>query len=235
MNYWLETIGLDVLLIRLFHQVDESNVPWLLSATNRLRDAFGTQLIDLVPSYTTLMLHYDLERLDERKARNRVERALHNLQPEQSDTSGARHNVPVWYDARVGPDLPRIAKLRGQSEKAVIQAHCARVYRVFALGFAPGFGYLGLLDPALVAPRLTTPRQSVPAGSVAIAEHQTAIYPLASPGGWNLLGRTALQLFDPGLEGYSLLQPGDQVRFVAIDRTEFLRQGGDDTPMESMA
>jgi KipI family sensor histidine kinase inhibitor len=232
MNYRLDTLGLDVLMIGLFQRIDESNMPWLLSAAKRLRDAFGTQLIDLVPSYTTLMLHFDLEQLDECEARNLVERALYNLQPEQSNTTGTRHKVPVWYDSRVGPDLPRIAQITRQSEAAIIKAHCGRDYRVFALGFAPGFGYLGLLDPALIAPRLTTPRQSVPAGSVGIAEHQTAIYPLTSPGGWNLLGRTALPLFDPGLEGYSVLQPGDQVRFLAIDRAEFLRQGGDDTPLQ---
>ncbi len=235
MNYRLETIGLDVLLIRLFEQIDEANIPWLLAAANRLRATFGAQLVDLVPSYTTLMLHYDIEQLNDVQARGAVRNALANLQPEQNETSGRRHELPVWYHASVGPDLTRIAKLKGLSEQAVIAAHCGRDYRVFALGFAPGFGYLGLLDPALATPRLDTPRQRVPAGSVGIAEQQTAIYPLQSPGGWNLLGRTAVTLFDPDREGYSLLQPSDRVRFVAIDRAEFLRQGGDDTPMAAGA
>lgn len=232
MKYRLDTVGIDVLLVRLFERIEESNIPWLMAAASGLRGAFGDRLIDLVPSYTTLMLHYDIQQLDECDARLLVQQSLQDLQPEQNEGAGDRHELPVWYHASVGPDLARLAKLKGTTEQAVIQAHCARAYRVFALGFAPGFAYLGLLDPQLTAPRLATPRKQVPAGSVGIAERQTAIYPLQSPGGWNLLGRTAVRLFDPEREGFSLLQPGDSVRFVAIDHSEFLRQGGDDTPME---
>lgn len=235
MNYRLETVGLDVLLVRLFEHIEEANIPWLLGAAIRLRREFATCLIDLVPSYTTLMLHYNIEQLDEGAARQAVHRALQDLQPQEAQGEGSRHELPVWYDPSVGPDLPRIATLKGISETAVIQAHCSRDYRVFALGFAPGFGYLGLLDAELAAPRLNTPRKRVPAGSVGIAEHQTAIYPLVSPGGWNLLGRTATRLFDPARDGYSLLQPGDSVRFVPIGHGEFIRHGGDDTPMEADA
>lgn len=231
MNYRLETVGLDVLMVRLFDRIDESNIPWLLAAAERLRHEFGSLLIDLVPSYTTLMLHYDMALLDDRSARAAAHGALRNLQPAEGEHCGSRHEIPVWYDASVGPDLARVARHRGVSEQALIQAHCGRDYRVFALGFAPGFGYLGLLDPALVTPRLASPRQRVPAGSVGIAERQTAIYPQTSPGGWNLLGRTAVTLFDAQRE-YSLLQPGDSVRFVAIERSAFVRQGGDDTPLE---
>ena len=92
---------------------------------------------------------------------------------------------------------------------------------------------MGLVEPELAAPRLSTPRQKVPTGSVGIAERQTAVYPLVSPGGWNLLGRTATRLFDPQRDGYSLLAPGDRVRFVAIDRDTFIAAGGDATPMDT--
>ncbi len=235
MKYRLETVGIDVLLVRLFEHIDEENIPWLLAAASRLRGAFGQQLIDLVPSYTTLMLHYDIQRLDDRDARLRVQQALQDLQPEQGETAGQRHELPVWYHTSVGPDLVQLARAKGITEQALVKAHCARDYRVFALGFAPGFAYLGLLDPQLAAPRLATPRKRVPAGSVGIAEQQTAVYPSVSPGGWNLLGRTAVRLFDPARDGYSLLKPGDSVRFVAIERSEFLRQGGDDTPLEPEA
>lgn len=235
MKYRLDTVAIDALLVRLFERIDEGNIPWLLAAASRLRGAFGEQLIDLVPSYTTLMLHYDIQQLDDRDARLMVRQALQDLQPEQGEASGHRHQLPVWYHTSVGPDLARLARLKGITEQAVINAHGARDYRVFALGFAPGFAYLGLLDQDLAAPRLATPRKQVPAGSVGIAEQQTAVYPSVSPGGWNLLGRTAVQLFDPVREGYSLLKPGDSVRFVAIERSEFLRQGGDDTPLEADA
>jgi len=117
----------------------------------------------------------------------------------------------------------------------VIRRHSEREYQVFALGFAPGFAFMGLVDERLAAPRISTPRKRVAAGSVGIAERQTAAYPVVSPGGWNLIGRTPSKLFDREREGYSLMQPGDTVRFAAIDHAEFITLGGDDTPLEGLA
>ncbi|MBQ0742329.1 MAG: 5-oxoprolinase subunit PxpB [Pseudomonas sp.] len=231
MNLRVEIAALDVLTLRLFDEIDETNMPWLITAGERLRDQFGDDLIDLVPSYTTLMLHYNGQQLSEAEALRRVHAALDNLQPASTANQGQLHQIQVWYDPSVGPDLPRLAQLSGLSMEGIIERHCARDYSVFALGFVPGFAYMGLVQPELAAPRLSTPRKKVPAGSVGIAERQTAVYPLVSPGGWNLLGRTATRLFDPQREGYSLLTPGDRVRFVAIDRETFIDQGGDVTPM----
>lgn len=231
MKLRIEIAALDVLTLRLFDHIDEANMPWLIAAGQRLRTLFGTDLIDLVPSYTTLMLHYDGQQLSEAEARRRVHAALDGLQPANAEAHGQLHQIPVWYDISVGPDLPRLAQLSGLSIRQVIERHCARDYSVFALGFVPGFAYMGLVEPELTAPRLSTPRKKVPAGSVGIAERQTAVYPLVSPGGWNLLGRTATRLFDPQREGYSLLTPSDRVRFVAIDRDAFVDLGGDITPM----
>lgn len=228
----IESAALDTLTLRLFDSIDERNMPWLLAAAERIRDSFGSALIDLVPSYSTLMISFDLLQLDERQARSRIRGALDDLQPLDDGRSGTIHQIPVWYDASVGPDLPVLARQRSLSEADLARMHCERDYRVFALGFAPGFAYMGLVEPQLVAPRLSTPRQRVPAGSVGIAERQTAIYPLVSPGGWNLLGRTPAALFDRQRDGYSLLAPGDRVRFIAIDHAEFIRLGGDDTPMD---
>jgi len=232
MRLRIETAALDSLTLRLFDSIDERNMPWLLAAAERIRGSFGAALIDLVPSYTTLMLSFDLLQLDEREARSRVQAALQDLRPLEAQRSGTLHEVPVWYDSSVGPDLAALAKRSGMSAAAVIGVHCSRDYSVFALGFAPGFAYMGLVEPQIAAPRLATPRQRVPAGSVGIAERQTAIYPLVSPGGWNLLGRTPTRLFDRARDRYSLLVPGDRVRFVAVEHAEFLRLGGDDTPME---
>ncbi|MCY1446834.1 putative protein YbgJ [compost metagenome] len=117
----------------------------------------------------------------------------------------------------------------------IVRRHSEREYQVFALGFAPGFAFMGLVEEALAAPRLATPRKRVAAGSVGIAERQTAAYPAVSPGGWNLIGRTPSKLFDRARDGYSLLQPGDRVRFVAVDRATFINLGGDDTPLEALA
>lgn len=228
----IETVAIDSLMLRLFDQIDEANMPWLMAAAERLHAAFGAQLIDLVPSYTTLMLHYDCLELSEAQALERVQLALKGLQPLAMNASGQRHELPVWYHPSVGPDLQPLAHRAGCTAEQVIERHCSRDYPVFTLGFAPGFGYMGLVDPSIAAPRLATPRQRVPKGSVGIAERQTAVYPLVSPGGWNLIGRCPLALFDRERDGYSLLKPGDRVRFVAIDQPEFLRLGGDPTPME---
>lgn len=225
----IEVVAVDSLMVRLFDTIDEANMPWILAANQRLRAVFGAQLIDLVPSYTTLMVQFDLA---PDVARLRALQALEGLQPDAS-TAGRRHEIPVWYHASVGPELPVLAARSGLSEAEVIGLHSGRDYPVFALGFAPGFGFMGLVDERLASPRLSTPRKRVAAGSVGIAERQTAAYPAVSPGGWNLIGRTPVRLFDREREGYSLLQPGDRVRFVAVEHSEFIKLGGDDSPLEA--
>lgn len=230
----IEVAAIDCLTLRLFEVIDEANVPWLLAAAERVRATFAGALVELVPSYTTLMLQYDLAQLDDAQARALCEQALAGLEPAAAD-GGRELALPVWYHPSVGPDLAALAGQRGLPVDEVIALHTGRTYSVFALGFAPGFGFMGLVDPRLASPRLATPRQRVAAGSVGIAERQTAIYPAVSPGGWNLVGRSPARLFDPALEGFSLLRPGDRVRFVPVQRDEFLRLGGDDTPMEAQA
>ncbi|SDU32315.1 5-oxoprolinase subunit PxpB [Halopseudomonas salegens] len=225
----IERVAVDALCVHLGDSIDADLLPWLQAADQALRQRFGACLIDLVPAYTTLLLHYDLMQLSDNQARAWIDQALHALQP-ISASAGKQHELPVWYDPSVGPDLAQTAGHLGCSQSELIRLHSRPVYQVYALGFAPGFAYLGLLDPALALPRLATPRQQVPAGSVAIAERQTAIYPLPSPGGWHLLGRMPLPLFDPHTAPYSLLQPGDQVKMVPVERDEFIRLGGDPTP-----
>lgn len=227
----IEVVAIDSLMVRLFERIDEANMPWILAASQRLRAVFGAQLIDLVPSYTTLMVQFDLA---PNQARQRIVQAFEGLQPDPG-SAGRRHEIPVWYHASVGPELPLLAARSGLSEAEVIGLHSGRDYPVFALGFAPGFGFMGLVDERLASPRLSTPRKRVAAGSVGIAERQTAAYPAVSPGGWNLIGRTPVRLFDREREGYSLLQPGDRVRFVAVERAEFINLGGDDSPLEAQA
>ncbi|KAA5844181.1 5-oxoprolinase subunit PxpB [Pseudomonas chlororaphis] len=230
MKIRLEVVAIDCLMVRLFDAIAEANMPWMLAASERLRAAFGEQLIDLVPSYTTLMVHYDLTALSPSQARELIDVALTDLTPD-SRTGGQRHVLPVWYDLSVGPELSLLSRRSGLSVNEVIRCHSEREYQVFALGFAPGFAFMGLVDEVLAAPRLDTPRKRVAAGSVGIAERQTAAYPVVSPGGWNLIGRTPSRLFDRERDGYSLMQPGDSVRFAAVDHAEFIRLGGDDTPL----
>ncbi|MCO6058067.1 allophanate hydrolase subunit 1 [Pseudomonas sp. MOB-449] len=229
----IEVAAIDAFILRLFDRIDEANMPWMLAAGTRLREAFGAALVDLVPSYTTLLLHYDLQQLDPRQARERIAGALADLSPE-TRASGRSHVIPTWYDPSVGPDLEALAQRKHMSIDELVRRHSQHEYQVFALGFTPGFAFMGLVEEALAAPRLTTPRKRIAPGSVGIAERQTAVYPVESPGGWNILGRTPVRLFDLGLEGYSLLQAGDRVRFEPIDHAEFIRLGGDDTPLETL-
>ncbi|WP_240454030.1 5-oxoprolinase subunit PxpB [Halomonas sp. NO4] len=229
----LESAGLDGWLVRLFARIDEANLPWLAALTRRCEAAFGDTLVDLVPSYTTLLVVFDPLQLSPDKARCRLVELLTDLAPDDEQAAaGEVHELPTWYDPSVGPDLERVAAHAGLSVEQVIDCHSQGVYRVFALGFVPGFAFMGLLDERLATPRLETPRRRVPLGSVAITGRQTAAYPMQTPGGWNLLGRTSARLFDRDREGFSLLQVGDRVRFVPVDRDTLQRQGGDVTPIE---
>lgn len=231
MKLRLETAAMDALTVRLFDAIDERNMAWIMAADEALRRAFAHALIDLIPSYTTLLVHYDCQKLTFSQATTLVRSALHDLTP--ADTQqGQLHEIPVWYDESVGPELPSVAKRAGLSVDALIKRHCSHDYCVFALGFAPGYGFMGLVDEAIATPRLKTPRRRVAAGSVGIADRQTAIYPLLSPGGWNILGRTAVPLFEHAKRGEPLLRPGDKVRFKAISKAEFEAAGGDTTPLE---
>lgn len=230
----IEVVAIDCLMLRLFDEIAESNMPWMLAASERLRAVFADHLIDLVPSYTTLMVHYDGLALTPAEARALIDLAITDLRPE-TRRLGQLHVLPVWYDLSVGPELSLLAARISGSVSEVIRRHSEREYQVFALGFAPGFAFMGLVEEALAAPRLNTPRKRVAARSVGIAERQTAAYPAQSPGGWNLIGRTPSALFDRNREGYSLMQPGDTVQFEAVSHAEFIRLGGDDTPQEAFA
>jgi KipI family sensor histidine kinase inhibitor len=134
--------------------------------------------------------------------------------------------IPVWYGGAVGPDLEYLAGRVGLTEEEVIKRHSDVEYLVYLLGFLPGFPYLGGMDPSIALPRRAQPRTRVPRGSVGIGGSQTGIYPLDSPGGWHLIGRTPISLFEPDKDEPTLLRPGDRVRFVAISEAEFLELGG---------
>jgi KipI family sensor histidine kinase inhibitor len=182
----------------------------------------------LVPAYASLTVHYDPLHADWQPGHalwSQLTRLLEPLCAELSTVlvQGRQVDIPVLYD---GPDLSAVAEHTGLSINDVVLRHTAPEYRVYFLGFMPGFPYLGGLDPQLATPRLATPRARVPAGAVAIGGGQTGIYPMASPGGWRLLGRTPLRLFDPARAQPCLLAPGDRLRFQAIDAERFAELAG---------
>ncbi len=168
--------------------------------------------VELIPAYTSLLVCYRPE-VSYRTIRRRVAAALHNA---TSVTAVERPiiTIPTRYGGEFGPDLPAVAALHSSSEDEVIRLHTNSIYTVYMLGFAPGFAYLGNLPPELDTPRLATPRLRVPPGSVGIAGRQTGIYALSTPGGWQIIGRTALPLWDATREPPALLRPGDRVRFA---------------------
>lgn len=171
---------------------------------------------ETVPAYASLLVHYDPLQLTYSQIADWIRGRL-----DQADSASARTprliEVPTRYGGASGADLEAVAASRALTAADVIRLHSRRDYLIYMMGFTPGFPYMGTLDDSLVTPRLETPRTSVPAGTVAIAGAQTGIYPLASPGGWNLIGWTPLKLFDPTSESPFLFAPGDTVRFIPIE------------------
>lgn len=209
--------------------IDEALIPVIARAVELIRADLGPVLIDLIPSYTTLLCLYDYNRVDSQWMVRAVTRLLSAAETEQSQSViGRLVEIPVWYDPGVGYDLETLAREKSMSVDDVIDMHTGREYQVFAIGFNPGFAFLGRLDERIAAPRRTTPRKKVMRGSVGIADAQTAVYPLSSPGGWNIVGRSPQRMFDASVSTgqASLLSVGDRVRFVPISRSEFITRGG---------
>ena len=177
--------------------------------------------IEAIPSYRSLLVIFDpcLIQRDELLAQIRTELAQHHG---EALSAGAEVVLPTIYGGEYGPDLETVAAHAGLETEEVIHIHSNGDYRVYMLGFTPGFPYLGGLDPRLTTPRLNTPRTRIPAGSVGIAGGQTGVYPIASPGGWQLIGRTPQVLFDPERNPPALVQPGDRIRFQAIESQRYL-------------
>jgi KipI family sensor histidine kinase inhibitor len=185
-------------------------------------------LLEVVPAYVSIMLVYDVLQLTEDELIAELiplcQRWL--VQPTTLNT-GRKLQLPCYYHPETGPDLANIAALSQLSCEEVIQLHQQQRYLVYCIGFAPGFAYLGFVDPRLETPRLKQPRARVPAGAVGIADQQTAVYPAASPGGWNLIGNCPVALFNPSQRPMMPFAVGDSIEFVAISKAEFISLGGD--------
>ena len=167
-----------------------------------------------VPAYASVLLPFDPDLVPEAAARATIRAALRRAIDGPMPAPGPLVEIPVRYGGRDGPDLAEVAERTGRSEADVVALHAGPEYRVYLVGFVPGFPYLGILPAELDLPRRTTPRVRVPAGSVAIAGRQTGVYPFATPGGWHLIGRTDTPVWDARRNPPALLAPGDRVRFV---------------------
>ena len=211
--------------------VDEATRRRVADATRAIRADPFPGLIELVPGFTTVTAFYAPHRVLQRDATNRspfeaardhVRRAL-TRRVSIAEAPARTVVIPVCYEQEFGPDLEFVAQHSGLTPDQVIERHTAGHYRVHMLGFSPGFGYLGGLAAEIAVPRHATPRTRVPSGSVGIGGPQTGVYPIESPGGWRLIGRTPSTMFDPRRRPPTLLETGDEVRFRAIPRAEFDR------------
>ncbi|WP_394561554.1 5-oxoprolinase subunit PxpB [Aquipseudomonas alcaligenes] len=217
-----EPAGAEALLLVLAERPDEALPLRIAALSERIRAELGELLIDLVPAWNTLLLHYDLLRTDHLQLAERLAPLLEAwMDAAAPQAAGRLHEIPLWY---AGEDLAEVARACNLSIAQVIELHAGREYRVGAIGFAPGFAYLGELDERLALPRRATPRTRVTAGSLAIAERQTAIYPQASPGGWHLLGLCPWRLFEATRTPPCPLELGDRVRFVPVDEATYRRE-----------
>jgi len=167
-----------------------------------------------VPAYASVLLPFDPDVVSEDAAREALATALRRARGGPPAAPGPLVEIPVRYGGGDGPDLAEVADRTGRSEAEVVALHAGSEYRVFLVGFVPGFPYLGVLPVELELPRRATPRVRVPAGSVAIAGRQTGIYPFPTPGGWHLIGRTDTPIWDARRDPPALLDPGARVRFV---------------------
>jgi inhibitor of KinA len=206
--------------------ISEETHKVIQQASSQLQQHPFPGLVEIVPSYTNFCVYYDplvvRHQLTTRKAKTSAEKVQQYIetllqQPMPLSNKESRLiEIPVLYGGEFGPDLSEVAKQNGLTTQQVIDIHTSRDYLVYMLGFAPGFPFLGGLDPRIATPRRATPRLEIAAGSVGIAGQQTGIYPLATPGGWQIIGRTHTQLFLPEHTPPTLLRAGDRIRFVAI-------------------
>ena len=179
-------------------------------------------VIETVPAYRSLLVYFEPRQINARQLRETLYQLAQS--PGEGELRKPRLiEIPTAYGGEYGPDLEFVAAHNSLSTPEVVRLHAGTPYLIYMIGFIPGFPYLGGISSKIAAPRLATPRVKIPAGSVGIAGRQTGIYPAESPGGWQLIGRTPLKLFDPGREPPALFQAGDYLRFTSITPEEFTR------------
>jgi inhibitor of KinA len=216
----IEPLGDSALLIRLGGQINEETHRKVAAVSARLSEKPFPAMIEYVPAFTTVAVHYDPARSTFAQASALVSALLGDVAPAPLPNADPIE-IPVCYGRDLGPDLEFVAEHAKLPPDEVVRIHAGGDYRVYMIGFTPGFPFLGGLPDAIATPRRSSPRIAVPAGSVAIGGTQTGVYPIESPGGWQIIGRTRLSLFRPDLDPPTLLRTSQRVRFRPISRAEF--------------
>ncbi len=233
----IQIAGENALIIYFAEQASAEISAKVQQAEQLIRHYMAEDIIDLVASYASIMVMFNMLDNDHHQIRSKLRALMHKCSDKGSNNSTYNNGsaqelkaklveLPVYYAQESGPDLTVIAKQANLSVAEVITIHQAQEYLVYAIGFAPGFAYLGEVDERIAAPRLSSPRLKVPKGAVAIADRQTAVYPNVSPGGWNIIGLCPIDMFDANTIDTMPVQVGDKVKFTAISKAEFIALGG---------
>lgn len=223
-------LGDGALVVQFSNSIDDAVHDRVMQLYGQLQNA-PAFIKDVVPAYCSLTIHYDVEALYDEKiaAFENLKRFLQTLLQNGDCATPLEQRairIPVCFAAAFAPDLESLAREKNLSVVDLVQFFTATAYTVYTIGFLPGFAYMGKVDSRLVTPRKNNPRQNVAAGSVGIAGEQTGIYPLNSPGGWNIIGRTPVTLFNKTEKNPVLLRPGDSVTFYPITENEFADHPG---------
>ena len=219
-HFELVPAGDSALLVRLPERIDPQVNAWCIALGRSVERRIGNPILDVVVGYCSVTVYFDPMATDVRWLEGEIRSVAADL-GELIQESGGFVEVPVCYGGEFGPDLPDVAQFGHCSTEEVIAIHSSETYRVYMVGFVPGFAYLAEVDRRIAAPRRASPRTAVPAGSVAIAGGQTGVYPSATPGGWNIIGRTPVKPYDPARSEPFLFKAGDRVRFRPIEPDEF--------------
>ena len=209
------------ILIQFGDRIDEDINRKVSSLCRTLEEHRIKGVMDMIPSYTSLLVVYDGSVTSYRKVLKKIQRLESGLTEDGGVKKRIVHHIPVCYDEAFAPDLKDVAAYAGLSQEEVIRLHCEREYLIYMLGFLPGFVYLGGLDQRIACPRLQSPRVKIPVGAVGIGGEQTGIYPLESPGGWRLIGSTPLKVYDAERKPPILYQMGEYIKFDPVGRQEY--------------
>ena len=221
----IKLASVDSIIIYFDEVISKETSLKVKAAYKLLKEINDEAFIEIVPSYTSILITYDIFKYEFETITGLIKNLLSDLET-NSEESLELINIDVYYGEDVGLDLQRVAKNANINVEDVIEIHSSKTYDVYAIGFLPGFAYMAAIDEKIITPRLETPRKKIPKGSVAIADNQTAVYPQNSPGGWNILGKTTFELFDKKLDSLSPITIESRIKFNPISKEEFLNQGG---------
>lgn len=226
MKIEVSRVSENTLIVYFGHSIEPQLVEKIALFTQALNAAYKTGIYEVIPSYTSVLIEYHPLKIDENKLIAWCKSQAVKLLDHPTTSIAKLVTLPVYYHPEVAPDLESLAAACQLSVEQVVEIHHQKEYTVCAIGFAPGFAFLGSVDPRIAAPRHSEPRLKVAKGSVGIADAQTAIYPLDTPGGWQVIGNCPVDLFDINNDPMMPFEVGDKVRFQPITREEFLQLGG---------